>query len=271
MVIYGREENKEPDNPVDEMETRELDLECPHCRRLITAKFECYVVTSHSLASKIQYLGHDKKYIGVMTTACGSCYKPIVRLEWGTGLNNKQELINPKNGTIVFPPKEERKPAPEGVPDEYLEDYNEALAILDASPKSSAALSRRCLQHLIHNEENIQERTLFQEIETLIATKRLPYNLANGLHVIRSIGNFAAHAKKSTVSDQIIPVEKWEAEWLLDLIYQLFTYYFVEPSITQGNFAKLNIKLVEMNKPEVQELDKDEYYGRNTDPTTPPA
>lgn len=40
---------------------------------------------------------------------------------------------------------------PEYIPSAIRSDYMEALSIVDASPKASATLSRRCLQGMIHD------------------------------------------------------------------------------------------------------------------------
>jgi len=87
----------------------------------------------------------------------------------------------------------------------------EAHGTLEISPNASAALSRRCLQRLIREKEAISERTLFAEIEKLLARNILPRFLAEDLDSIRHVGNFAAHAIAVRETREIIQVETWRS------------------------------------------------------------
>jgi len=65
---------------------------------------------------------------------------------------------------------------------------------------------------------------------------------------VRLIGNFAAHPVKSQKSGEILDVEPGEAEWTLDVLEELFDFYFVQPAKLQAKRAALNAKLVEAGK-----------------------
>jgi hypothetical protein len=75
---------------------------------------------------------------------------------------------------MVRPKGIARSPLSPEVPEKYAEDYREACLVLSDSPKASAALSRRCLQHLIHEELKIESRTLADEIQQVIDSGKLP-------------------------------------------------------------------------------------------------
>jgi hypothetical protein len=60
---------------------------------------------------------------------------------------------------------------------------------------------------------------------------------------IRNIGNLAAHPNKYVHTGEIVNVEPGEAEWLLDVLEELFDITFVQPKITQAKKDKLNQKL----------------------------
>jgi hypothetical protein len=124
----------------------------------------------------------------------------------------------------------------------FAEDYREASLTLEVSPKASAALSRRCLQNIIHDKAGIKMQNLAEEIDALIQ-RGLPSALANNLHAVRKVGNFAAHPTKSNHTGQIVDVEPDEAEWLLEVLDGLFDYFFVQPARNAGRLAKLNQKL----------------------------
>jgi hypothetical protein len=132
---------------------------------------------------------------------------------------------------------------------EFSADYNEAVAVFADSIKASAALSRRCLQHLIREKAGINRKDLATEIQDLIETKSLPTYLAEAIDGVRNIGNFAAHPIKSTSTGEIVDVERGEAEWLLDTVEGLFDFYFVQPAVLQRKRDQLNAKLKDANKP----------------------
>ena len=156
------------------------------------------------------------------------------------GTQSINRIFHPKVGT--------RYVAPE-VPKEFAEDFTEACLVLADSPKASAALSRRCLQNLIHNIEKIKERDLNQEIQKLLDSNKLPSEIASALDSIRIIGNFAAHPIKFQHSGEIADVEAGEAEWSLETVEALFDFYFVRPAALQAKKDALNKKLAAAGKP----------------------
>jgi hypothetical protein len=83
---------------------------------------------------------------------------------------------------------------PEEVPKEIRKDFLEAAAVLSISEKASAALSRRCLQHLLI-DRGYKGKDLNEQIEK--AMKDLPQRITENLDYVRVIGNFAAHPIKS--------------------------------------------------------------------------
>ncbi len=125
----------------------------------------------------------------------------------------------------------------------------EACAVLQLSPKASAALSRRNLQAILREKGKTTEKNLYDQIEEIIP--KVPSHISEGLHAVRHIGNFAAHPMKSTNSGEILEVEEGEAEWNLDVLESLFDFYFVQPEIFAKRKAGLNKKLREVAKAEL--------------------
>jgi hypothetical protein len=138
---------------------------------------------------------------------------------------------------------------PREVPPEFADDYKEACAVLSDSPKASAALSRRCLQHILRAKAGVKAGDLVKEIEQVIASNMLPTDLAEAVDAIRNIGNFAAHPAKDKSTGEIVDVEEGEAEWCLDVLEQLFDFYFVRPALLQRKKDELNKKLAAIGKP----------------------
>ena len=111
---------------------------------------------------------------------------------------------------LMYPSRVPR-PLSVEVDEEYAKDFREACMVLDDSPKASAALSRRLLQHVIREKAGITRRDLDKEIGALIDTNTLPSDLANDLDTVRTVANFAAHPIKSTDTGAIVDVEPGEA------------------------------------------------------------
>ncbi|MBN9658611.1 MAG: DUF4145 domain-containing protein [Acidobacteria bacterium] len=153
---------------------------------------------------------------------------------------------------MVVPRAVAAKVVPPEVPQPYRQDFTEAYVIVDDSPKASAALSRRCLQTILHEHVGIKKKNLEQEIDELLAKGSLPSHISDSLHMIRQVGNFAAHPMKSTNSGEIIEVEKGEAEWNLKVLEDLFDYYFVAPAKAKERKDALNKKLIEAGKPPIK-------------------
>jgi Domain of unknown function (DUF4145) len=128
-------------------------------------------------------------------------------------------------------------------------DYSEACLVLPDSEKASAALSRRCLQHVLREKAGIKRGDLASEIQQVLDSRQLPSHLAEDLDAVRNVGNFAAHPLKSTNTSEIVDVEPQEAEWLLSLLEGLFDFYFVQPVRAKARRDALNAKLQGVGKP----------------------
>lgn len=220
-------------------------MKCPHCR------------TDFHAETRTTELGIDRDgYWHVEQTECPACARLTISLvsrkvfdlggRAGTTAGDElsRTLARPRAALRPLPPRE--------VPEEYAADYREAALVLSDSPKASAALSRRCLQHLIREGVGIKKPDLSKEIDELIASGSLPSHLAEAVDAIRNIGNFAAHPIKTTATGEILRVEPGEAEWTLDVLDGLFDFYFVQPAILKAKRDALNVKLASANKPPVK-------------------
>ena len=148
----------------------------------------------------------------------------------------------------IWPHRSTRKTAIDGVPKEILDDYYEACAVLQVSPKASATLTRRCLQHILREKAQVNPGNLASEIQQVINSGTLPSHLAESVDAVRNIGNFAAHPIKSTSSGEILNVEPGEAELNLAVVEALFDFYFVQPDQLAKKREALNKKLLDAGK-----------------------
>jgi hypothetical protein len=157
-----------------------------------------------------------------------------------------------KREFLCYPKVPSRTPLPPAVPSPYAEDYSEACLTLTDSPKASAALSRRCLQHVLREKAGVKLGNLADEIQQVIDSAKVPSHISESLDAVRNIGNFAAHPIKSKASGEIIAVEPGEAEWNLDVLESLFDFYFVQPELLKKKRAALDAKLKEAGKPKMK-------------------
>ena len=217
---------------------------CPSCNLNFTSErqSDCYLGTASEL-----------EHCWVLSDICPGCDHLVV---WVGALENsvvQQKLAWDKDFdldtvpeyirvTTVFPRIPPRGPAPPEVPAEFTEDYGEACLILADSAKASAALSRRCLQHILREKASVKHGTLFSEIQEVINSNTLPAHITDILDVPRKLGNVAAHPIKESNSGTIVDVEPWEAEWCLEVIEALYDHYFVMPARNAERLRRLNQK-----------------------------
>ncbi len=148
---------------------------------------------------------------------------------------------------MVHPQGIARAPIHPEVPPQLAEDYREACVVLRESPKASAALSRRCLQHVLREVAQVKPDNLSNEIDEVLP--KLPQYLAQAVDAVRNVGNFSAHPIKSKSTGEIVTVEPGEAEWLLDTLEGLFDFYFTQPAALRAKRDALNSKLSDAGKP----------------------
>jgi hypothetical protein len=152
----------------------------------------------------------------------------------------------------IVPIGANRGPVPGIVPKPIAADYVEACNVLPFSPKASAALSRRCLQNMMH-DHGYKDRDLAREIDLLLKEtdplKALPRKLRQTVDAIRNFGNFSAHPIDDKTTLQIIDVDPHEAEWCLETIEEMFDHFYVGPAEAAAKKAGLDAKLKAGGKP----------------------
>jgi hypothetical protein len=184
----------------------------------------------------------DIKHIVIYNYECTNCKGP--------NLSYVAFWLEDHGGPVLpIWPQARSVPCPKEVPHTIAEDYREACLVFPISFKASAALSRRCLQNILHDAAKIQARTLDQEIQMVINSGQLPSYIIDSIDAIRNVGNFAAHPTKSGNTGEIIDVKREEAEWNLDVLESLFDFYYVQPAKITKKRDALNAKLSEAGKP----------------------
>ena len=214
-------------------------MDCPHCLKAIhvTETIDARFGPGFARVDQLKDDVDPPLDLWLITTLCPACSEPIVSLSWaeqrvmvGSDPTPTRKLgPRTERRTIIWPCSSGRPPVPAEVPDEFKRDYEESCLIIAASPNASAALSRRCLQHILVQKLGAQGDTLYKQVQWARSNGDLPSSVADLLDVPRRIGNRAAHPALSD-GGVIVDVEPWEAEWCLDVIEALRDYLFVLPA-----------------------------------------
>jgi hypothetical protein len=224
-------------------------MKCPHCNIGIKLEIEQYHTYELKEASS------DKKTgISLSHGFCPQCNELIVIIERGEYkfIDGEGELINSEEKSFLYP-KFSKRIVDSLVPDYYRNSLNEANDVLGISPKSSAALSRRLLQSILRDEYQLKPDNLAKQIDQFIVLPNIPSYVSKAVDAIRNIGNFSAHPNKFTHTGEIVDVEVGEAEWLLDVLEEIFDITFIQPQQTQARKDKLNQKLADLGDKPMKE------------------
>lgn len=216
-------------------------MKCPHC-----------LVDFHDTARSYPLEEDSGGGWGVFVRLCPNCKQNIIHLAQGKIIKHpggSRSFDAYYNERMIWPRATSRIPIPPQVPSEFIDDYKEACLVLSDSPKASAALSRRSLQHLLREKAGIKKGDLATEIQQVLDANSLPSYIAESLDAVRNTGNFASHPIKCTSTGEIVPVEPGEAEWTLDVLEMLFDFFFVQPDLVQKRRDALNKKLSDAGKP----------------------
>ena len=150
-------------------------------------------------------------------------------------LNGGSEFIGQPLIRWQLRPQSKAKPFPSYIPQQILDDYQEACLIVDLSPKASATLSRRVLQGVIHDFWSIKKNRLIDEVNELKG--KIDQPTWEAIDAVRSIGNIGAHMEKDI--NLIVDVEPDEAELLIGLIEILLKDWYIARHDRQQHLQKI--------------------------------
>ena len=100
---------------------------------------------------------------------------------------------------IIFPQSSLVEPANTDLPQEIIDDYNEAASVLNLSPRSAAALLRLAIQKIC-KELGESGKDINNDIKSLVQ-KGLPSKVQEALDSVRVIGNEAVHPGELNIKD----------------------------------------------------------------------
>lgn len=194
---------------------------CPYCGMIMALNAETHRLRRPSFEHDDgQHFGTTGYYVDSSTVEvdffkCPNCAEYSVT---ASGKGSDVKAIN-----VMIKPNSLAKQYPEYIPLQIRKDYEEACAVLYLSPKSSATLSRRCLQGMIHDFWGVQKSTLFEELSEL--KDKLQPDLWMAINGLRQLGNIGAHMEKDT--NLIIDIDPNEASQLIKLIELLVKEWYM--------------------------------------------
>jgi len=227
-------------------------MKCPHCGVEFHVDWARGLLTRGRNPIPAELVGFPNAFWEYRLATCPACRD--VTIDIGIG------QMQPAGGPSPVDPAWQRVrpigahrtiPSPH-IPAAIASDYQEACKVLALSPKASAALSRRCLQHMLR-DHGYKGRDLAHEIDAILAEtdpqKALGRRVREAVDDIRHFGNFAAHPTINKATLDVIDVEAHEAETCLDTIEQLFEHFYVGPAEAKAKRVALNAKLAAAGKP----------------------
>lgn len=146
-------------------------------------------------------------------------------------VSGETKITTVLNNWTLLPPSS-AKQQPDCIPAPIRDDYYEACAIRDLSPKASATIIRRCLQGMIRDFCGISKPRLIDEIRELhtrVQNGNAPTGVqpdtVDAIDQVRGIGNIGAHMEADI--NLIIDVDADEAQILIELTELLFAEWYV--------------------------------------------
>lgn len=193
-------------------------FQCPYCGVTIPITNDTYREQFPSFNLYDGRIGMTDCYESTIRVSFCKCPKCNNYTIFSVGIGESVKNVN-----IIIKPNSLAKQFPDYIPEAIRNDYEEACAIVNLSPKASATLSRRCLQGMIHDFWDIKLKNLNQEITAL--KDKIPADLWSSIDALRQLGNIGAHMEKDT--DVIVDIDPNEAESLIKLIELLMKEWYI--------------------------------------------
>ena len=221
-------------------------MKCPHCAIHFHENWDSHYMARGSGLVQSPDIGLGK-YWQFRSALCPGCRDVTIEIA-----RHRDNQVQVEDWRQVYPIGSNRGPVPTEVPEHVAQDYIGACNVLPINAKASAALSRWCLQNMLHAHGYVA-KDLAKEIDLLLSEadprKALPHKLRETVDGIRNFGNFSAHPIDDKTTLQVIEVEPHEAEWCLQILEDMFEHFYVGPAAAKAMKASLDAKLTAAGKP----------------------
>src|SRR5262245_13267083 len=183
--------------------------------------------------------------VGILSIVCANkdCQELSLTAVFGPAKKGNDQAVRVDKHWTLLPPSS-AKPQPDCIPKPIRDDYYEACAIRDLSPKASATITRRCLQGMIRDFCGISKGRLIDEIDELrkrVDAGQAPLGVqldtVDAIDHVRGIGNIGAYMKADI--NVILDVDPNEAQLLIELVELLFGEWYVARAARTERLGKL--------------------------------
>lgn len=217
-----------------------FNWQCPFCKHnsVVTDKNIQFFGSIIRIPSKYETRTLHGAFISCANSECKE-----ITLDLNISTQNEQDgrFANPvgdPHHTWKLIPESSSKIFPDYIPEPLRQDYLEACLIADRSPKASATLARRCLQGMIRDFWNVNDKkNLFEEIESI--RDRVDAETWDAIDSLRKLGNIGAHMEKDI--NLIVDVDSGEAAMLIQLIETLFEEWYISRHDRQQKMAQIKM------------------------------
>lgn len=198
-------------------------MKCSHCSAVTNEDSE-----SINIGKDLDGEWFVKKY----QCPNAECGRLILYLEAYNNSVNCSVMDVATGSFLIHPRTIPHQSIPQEVPLAFSVDWKEAWAVLPHSPRASAALSRLCLQNLLRQVARVMPGSLYNEIEQVIGKGDLPPVIVEWLLKLVQGAGFSGNIVEGERCAVVLPVTQGEAELMLDILSQLFEFYFLPVGIT---------------------------------------
>ena len=143
-------------------------MKCPHCLENFHENFQGGSIEGGTGGDTSHVDSQGRWYY--RATHCPACERIVIFIRM-----HDIKHDNPQTSFQVWPKGIARAPLSKDVPEKHAADYREACLVVMDSPKASAALSRRCLQHLLREQAKVKPADLANEIQEILDAKALSF------------------------------------------------------------------------------------------------
>lgn len=192
---------------------------CPFCHQGATISY------FHNMETAYQEINiataHGPHAVSLRVIVCPN--PDCLEFTFETSLLARVEgkLIVVKKWSLI--PASNARVFPDYIPQAIREDYVEACAIREPSPKASSTLARRCLQGMIRDFFGVTNTNLAGAIDEI--KENMDPTTWAAIDAVRKIGNIGAHMEKDV--NLIVEVDSREAGALIKLIELLMNDWYI--------------------------------------------
>lgn len=224
---------------------RSADVDCPHCGRALHVDMNYEWLTRSGQAPPLSELtARGSVARQLQHYRCIRCDEPVVSMQVISRVtapdgSNQSEITE----SVQIWPRSTAVPSDVALlPDELQRDAREALEIAAISPRASAALARRFVQHfLLVVFEAPPAMRLQGQIDWALKEGGLRGALRDQLHAVRRLGNLAAHPDIDN-EGVIVDVEPHEVA-VLGLVIESLAAHYAADREQQARVAAIHERL----------------------------